>query len=69
LRCRFCSEDPQRRSGDQVSLKIERVVDGGMDGLSGGSSNSVLERLAAAQHRPGDAGSLVGHGIAELLPI
>jgi hypothetical protein len=33
------------------------------------TSNSVLERLAAAQHRPGDAGSLVGHGVAELLPI
>jgi len=30
LRCRFGSEDPQRRSRDEVALKIERVVDGSM---------------------------------------
>jgi hypothetical protein len=31
LRRRFGSKRPQRRSGDEVALKIERVVDGGMD--------------------------------------
>jgi len=29
-RRRFGSEGPQRRPGDEVSLKVERVVDGGM---------------------------------------
>jgi hypothetical protein len=40
LRRRFRSEGPQRRSGDKVSLKIECVVDGGMDAEEalGGSS-------------------------------
>jgi hypothetical protein len=28
---RFGSEDPQCRSGNEVALKIERVVDSGMD--------------------------------------
>jgi hypothetical protein len=28
---RFGSESPQRRSGNEVALKIERVVDSGMD--------------------------------------
>jgi len=27
---RFGSEDPQRRSGDQVALKVEIVVNGGV---------------------------------------
>ncbi len=31
LRRRFGSEGPQRGSGDEVALKIECVVDGGMD--------------------------------------
>ena len=31
LRRRFGSKGPQRRSGDEVALKIECVVDGGMD--------------------------------------
>ena len=31
LRRRFGSEGPQRGPGDEVALKIERVVDGGMD--------------------------------------
>ena len=31
MRRRFGSEGPQRGPGDEVSLKIERVVDGGMD--------------------------------------
>jgi hypothetical protein len=31
LRRRFGSEDPQRGPGDEVALKIEGVVDGGMD--------------------------------------
>ncbi len=37
---RFGSEDPQCRSGNEVTLKIERVVDGGMDAEEalGGSS-------------------------------
>jgi hypothetical protein len=30
LRCRFGSEDPQRRSGNQVALKVEIVVNGGV---------------------------------------
>jgi hypothetical protein len=30
LRRRFGSKGPQRRSGDEVALKIERVVDGGV---------------------------------------
>src|SRR5712671_5583973 len=30
LRCRFGSEDPQRRSGDEVPLKVEIVVNGGV---------------------------------------
>ena len=30
-RRRFGSEGPQRGPGDEVSLKVERVVDGGMD--------------------------------------
>jgi hypothetical protein len=39
-RRRFGSKGPQRRSGDEVALKIERVVDGGMDAEEalGGSS-------------------------------
>jgi len=31
LRHRFGSEGPQRGPGDEVALKIECVVDGGMD--------------------------------------
>jgi hypothetical protein len=31
LRRRFGSEGPRRGPGDEVALKIERVVDGGMD--------------------------------------
>jgi hypothetical protein len=31
MRRRFGSEGPQRGPGDEVSLKIECVVDGGMD--------------------------------------
>jgi hypothetical protein len=31
VRRRFGSEGPQRGSGDEVALKIECVVDGGMD--------------------------------------
>jgi hypothetical protein len=27
---RFGSEDPQRRPGDEMALKVERVVDGGV---------------------------------------
>jgi hypothetical protein len=40
LRRRFGSEGPQRGPGDEVSLKVERVVDGGMDAEEslGGSS-------------------------------
>jgi hypothetical protein len=40
LRRRFGSEGPQRGPGDEMSLKIERVVDGGMDAEEalGGSS-------------------------------
>jgi hypothetical protein len=30
-RRRFGSKGPQRGPGDEVALKIERVVDGGMD--------------------------------------
>jgi hypothetical protein len=30
LRCRFGSEDPQRQSGDEVPLKVEIVVNGGV---------------------------------------
>jgi hypothetical protein len=39
-RCRFGSEGPQRGPGDEVALKIECVVDGGMDAEEalGGSS-------------------------------
>jgi hypothetical protein len=39
-RSRFGSKGPQRRSGDEVALKVERVVDGGMDAEEalGGSS-------------------------------
>jgi hypothetical protein len=39
-RRRFGSENPQRGPGDEVALKIERVVDGGMDAEEalGGSS-------------------------------
>jgi hypothetical protein len=31
LRCGFLSEDPQRRPGDEMALKIEVVVHGRMD--------------------------------------
>jgi hypothetical protein len=31
LRCRFGSEDPQGRSRDEVSLKVERVMDALLD--------------------------------------
>jgi hypothetical protein len=31
LRRRFGSEGAMRQSGDEVALKVERVVDGGMD--------------------------------------
>jgi hypothetical protein len=30
LRCRFGSEDTQRRSGDEEALKVEIVVNGGV---------------------------------------
>jgi hypothetical protein len=30
LRCRLGSEEPQGRSGDEMALKVERVVDGSM---------------------------------------
>jgi len=30
MRRRFGSEDPQGRSGDEVALKVERVMDGSM---------------------------------------
>jgi hypothetical protein len=30
LRCRFGSEDPQRRPGDEMALMVERIVDGGV---------------------------------------
>jgi len=29
-RCRFGSEDPQRRPGDEMRLVVERIVDGGV---------------------------------------
>jgi len=40
LHHRFRSEGPQCRSGDEVALKVERVVDGGMNAEEalGGSS-------------------------------
>jgi hypothetical protein len=39
-RRRFGSKGPQHRSGDEVALKIERVMDGGVDAEEalGGSS-------------------------------
>jgi hypothetical protein len=30
LRCRFGSEDPQRRPGYEMALMVERIVDGGV---------------------------------------
>jgi hypothetical protein len=30
LRCRLGSEDPQRRSGDEMALKVEIIVNGGL---------------------------------------
>src|SRR5207302_10688229 len=45
FRGRFRSEDPQCRSRDQVALKIERVVDGGMDAEKALCGSGRLEPL------------------------
>ena len=54
LRRRFGSEGPQRGPGDEVALKIERVVDGGMDteeALRGSSCLEPLNLALASSHR------------------
>jgi integrase len=48
FRRRFGSEGPQCRSGDQVALKIEGVVDGGMDAHEALRGSSRLEPLHLA---------------------
>src|SRR5712671_2002401 len=45
LRRRFGSEGPQRGPGDEVALKVERVVDGGMDAEEALGRASRLEPL------------------------
>ena len=47
-RRRFGSEGPQRRSGDEVSLKIELVVDGGMHAQEPLSRDRRFEALHLA---------------------
>src|SRR5471032_938257 len=52
LRRRFGSKGPQRRSGDEVALKIECVVDGGMDAEEALGRASRLEPLHLALPSP-----------------
>jgi hypothetical protein len=51
---RFGSEDPQRRSRDEMALKVEGVVDGGMhaeEALSGSSRFEALHLALSSPHR------------------
>jgi hypothetical protein len=45
LRCRLGSEDPQGRSGDQVALKVEIVMDSSMQVEKALGRSSRLEPL------------------------
>jgi hypothetical protein len=45
LRCRFGSKDPQGRSGDEMSLKVEGVMDGSMHFEKALGRSSRLEPL------------------------
>jgi hypothetical protein len=54
LRCGFRSEDPQRRSGDEMTLKIEVVVHGRMDieeALGGSSRFKALHLALSSSYR------------------
>src|SRR5205823_14195904 len=48
LRCRFGSEDPQRRPGDEMALIVERVVDGSVHAEEALGGCSRLEPLHLA---------------------
>ena len=52
LRCGFRSEDPQRRPGDEMALKIEGVVDRGMHAEEALSGSSRFEPLHLALSSP-----------------
>ena len=54
LRCRFGSEDPQRRSRDEVALKVECVVDDGMEAEKTLRRSGRLETLHLALAPPHD---------------
>jgi hypothetical protein len=47
----FGSEDPKRRPRDEMSLMVERVVDGGMDIKKTLRGSRRLEPLHLASHR------------------
>jgi hypothetical protein len=54
LRRGFRSEDPQRRPGDEMALKIEGVVHGRMDieeALGGSSRFKALHLALSSSHR------------------
>jgi len=54
VRCRLGSKDPQRRSGDEVALKVEIVMDGCMhieEALGRASRLEPLHFTLASSHR------------------
>src|SRR5712675_3755982 len=58
LRCRLGSEDPQRRSGDEMALKVEIMVNGGLHAQKVLGRSGSLETLRLALASP--------HGSARL---
>ena len=53
LVCRLGSEDPERRPRDEMALKIEGVVDGGVDAekpLGGASRLEALYFVLSSSH-------------------
>ena len=60
MRYRFGSEDPQRRSRDEVALKVECVVDGGMEAEKTLRGSGRLETLHLALAPPHDLMGILG---------
>ena len=51
---RFGSEDPERRARDEITLKIESVMDGGMhakEAVGGSSRFEALHLALSSSHR------------------
>jgi hypothetical protein len=51
LRCRFGSEDPQRRSGDEMALKVEIIVNGGLHAQKRWADPADLKRCILRSRR------------------